>query len=133
MRLSGSGTIDMLGGGLDYSLRARIIETPAFADGEELDSLKGLTLPIRITGTQAEPKIMVDVGELAKGAAEQKLRDRLIRKLGLEEPAAEAPVAPVAEGEQPAAVAEQPPQDAKDVAKDAAKDELKKQLRGLFD
>ncbi len=123
MRLSGSGSVDLLGSAIDYRLNARIVETPVFDDGEDLGSLQGLTLPIRISGTQSAPQVAVDVGELAKGAAEKKLRDRLIKKFGLDEE-------PPAAGEASEAAADN---EAAQDPEDAAKDELKRQLRGLFD
>lgn len=133
MRLSGKGDINLLESSLDYDLAARVVETPVFEDGEDLDSLKGLVLPIRIKGSMDSPTVSVDLGELAKSAAEKKLKDRLFKKLGLDE-VEEA--SNDAAGEDPESQLEQPStnqQSAEDQLKDDAKKELKKSLRGLFD
>ena len=83
IRLNGSGRFNLIDNGLDYDLQARIVETPTFADGEDLDSLTGLTLPLELKGTLDSPKVRVDLGDLAKEAAEKELKDKLFEKLGL--------------------------------------------------
>lgn len=118
MRLSGKGRFSLIDSGLDYALQARIVETPTFADGEDLDSLTGLTLPISLKGTLESPKIRVDLGDLARSAAERKLEDKLRKRLGLDDEAATTDETSLTEE--------------KDL-KDEAKDELKRKLRGLFD
>ena len=45
-------------------------------------------LPVRIKGGIDAPKVSVDIGELAKSAAANKLKDRLRKKFGLDEPEA---------------------------------------------
>jgi len=137
MRLSGKGSINLLNSSLDYDLAARVVETPVFDDGEDLDSLEGLVLPVRVRGDINAPKASVDLGELAKSAAGKKFEDRLRKKLGLDEPEAGQELnnlpADTAESqtdsEQPST--EQP--SAEDQLKDEAKEKLKKKLRGLFE
>jgi len=142
MRLSGKGSINLLESSLDYELAARVVETPVFDDGEDLGSLKGLVLPVRIRGDINSPKVSVDLDELAKSAAGKKLKDRLRKKLGLDEPEAgqelnnipAGTAEPQTDSEQPSSEntsAEQP--SAEDQLKDEAKEKLKTTLRGLFD
>jgi AsmA protein len=135
MRLSGNGSINLLESSLDYDLLARVVETPVFADGDDLDSLRGLVLPIQIKGGIDAPQVSVDIGELAKSAAENKLKERLRKKFGLDEPESQKDTAL----EQPAS--DQPSSDqtssdqlsAEDQLKQDAKDKVKQKLRGLFD
>ena len=126
MRLTGSGVVNILDSTLDYTLRARVVETPVFDGGEELDNLTGKTLPVRLTGSFDSPRVTIDVGELAQDLAEDKLREKqaevedrlrkkLREKLGGDEQA-------TTEGEL---------QD--DSSSDDPKEQLKQQLRGLFD
>lgn len=76
MRLTGSGSLNLLDSTLNYTLRARVVDTPTFGDGEELDKLKGLAVPIKLSGALDSPSVSVDLGELAKSAAEQKIEER---------------------------------------------------------
>ena len=118
MRVTGSGQYSLLDNSLDYSLKARIVETPTFGEGEELDSLTGLTLPVRLRGTLDSPSVRVDLGDLVKDTAKKKLKDRLRDKLGLEYEPATTDEASLTEQQDP---------------EDQAKKELKRKLRGLFD
>ncbi len=140
MRLSGNGSINLLESSLDYDLLARVVETPVFADGDDLDSLKGLVLPIQIKGGIDAPKVSVDIGELAKSAAENKLKERLRKKFGLDEPESDKDGNADATAQENTAL-EQPASDqtssdqlsAEDQLKQDAKDKVKQKLRGLFD
>ena len=125
LRLSGSGDINLLQSTLDYSLQARVVDNPRFADGEDLSGLTGLTLPIKLKGALDSPSVSVDVAALAAGAAGQQVRDRLIKRLGLEEPEAPAaidPESPAAEDAVPAAPAQS----------EKPRDALKRELRDLI-
>ncbi len=81
MRLTGNGSFNLLSEAVDYTLQARVIDTPTFGEGEELDKLEGLTLPVRITGTASEPKVKVDLGELVKDAAKDAVKDKVRERL----------------------------------------------------
>jgi AsmA protein len=118
LRLTGKGAVDLLQQGLDYRFQAKVFETPTFPDGDTLDDLTGLSIPLTITGPVASPKVGVDLAGLAANAAAQKAREKLIERLGLDEPQE----APAAEGEQqPAEKKEEKPRDL-----------LKKGLRDLL-
>lgn len=86
LRLSGGGALDLVGKTMDYKLQAKVFETPTFEDGYKLDDLEGLTIPLTLKGAMDAPKVSVDLKNLATGVATQKLRDRLIKKLGGDEP-----------------------------------------------
>lgn len=119
LQLTGSGSVNLIDGSLDYGLRARVTETPVFADGTRLDKLTGLTLPVSVTGTLAAPKVGVDAEGLATEILQQKGREKLLEKLGLDEE-----TEPAADGS-----AESEP-DPEDVAKDRVKDKLRDLLGG---
>ncbi|MCK6372194.1 MAG: AsmA family protein, partial [Gammaproteobacteria bacterium] len=128
IRLSGTGSLALAGQALDYRLQAKVFETPTFEDGSTLKDLTGLTIPLTVKGPLDSPKVGVEIKQLATGIATEKLRERLLKKLGGDEPApAEgAEAAPAAgEGEQ-AAPTEAPPKEEK------PRDILKRGLRDLL-
>ena len=85
IRIDGQGTANLVKQDMDYRLNARVFGEPEFEDGEDLSDLAKFAIPLTISGDMASPKIGVDLAELAKDAAVQKVRDKLFEKLGLEE------------------------------------------------
>lgn len=97
LRLAGAGDIDIGNERLDYLLKASVVATSKGQGGGELDSLKGLTVPVRLTGPFARPDWKIELAGLAgeavkakvearkeelKQKAEDKLKDRLRGLLG---------------------------------------------------
>jgi AsmA protein len=117
IRLDGAGALNLVDRTMDYRLQAQVFETPTFEDGTTIRDLKGLTIPLTLSGAMDKPKVSVDLKNMATGVATQKLRERLLEKLGGDEPAP-------SEGEQ-AAPAE-PPKEEK------PRDILKRGLRDLL-
>jgi len=125
IRVTGGGAFDLLQKQLDYRLQARMLSRPDFPDAEDLADLERVTIPITVKGDAAAPTIGVDLAELAKDAAVQKAQDRLLKKLGLDEPD-EAGDAESTQGEEgDTAAQDEKPADTRDL--------LKKGLRDLFD
>ena len=83
LQLTGTGSVDLLKQWLDYRLQARVFDRPEFPDGENLDDLTGLVIPLTVAGDVESPKIGVDLAGLAKSAAGKKLQQKLFDKLGL--------------------------------------------------
>jgi len=134
LRISGAGQADLNSSQLDYQLNAKVIGTPEFDDGENLDELNGLTLPVSVTGDFDDPEIRFDLTSVIAGLAAKKLQERLLKKYGgVEEPAAGA-----AEGEgvdagdtAPEAEVDAVEQDNKS-DRDATKELLRESIRDLF-
>ncbi len=127
IRLSGSGALGLVDPTMDFKLLAQVFETPTFEDGSSIKDLKGVTIPLTLKGATDKPKVSVDLKNLVIPAATQKLKDRLLEKLG--EKPAPAEGTPPAGGEatgEPAAPAEQPPKEEK------PRDILKRGLRDLL-
>jgi AsmA protein len=97
LRLAGAGDIDIGDERLDYLLKASVVATSKGQGGGELDSLKGLTVPVRLTGPFARPDWKIELAGLAgeavkakvearkeelKQKAEDKLKDRFRGLLG---------------------------------------------------
>jgi AsmA protein len=109
LRLGGDGAIDIGRGMIDYTARATVTSTSAGQDGAELAALKGLTIPVRLTGPFEALDWKIQWSAVAAGVAKNQLEDKLKDKLGLK----------------PAAGASAPQQKPKDALKD-------KLLKGLF-
>lgn len=115
LRMTGVGDLDMLESTVDYRLDAQVVGAPEFDDGEVLDDLEGLVLPIVVTGPTDAPDISVDFAAVAAAIANKKLQQRLQDKLfgGTEKQ-------------------EDSSEDAA-TAKESPRDQLRKSLRKLFD
>ena len=97
LRLGGEGTIDIGQGRIDYLARATVTGTAKGQDGADLAALKGLQVPVRLTGPFAALDWKIEWSSVVAGAVTQGLknevRNRLEEKLGLKpaDPAASAP------------------------------------------
>jgi len=90
LRLGGAGTIDVGKGRIDYVARATVAETSKGQGGAELAALKGVTVPVKLSGPLESMDWNIQWSAVAAGAAqaklEEKLRDKLGDKLGLKPP-----------------------------------------------
>ena len=75
-RLEGAGTINIPQTTLDYLAKVAVVETSEGQGGKDLAALKGVTVPIRITGPLGSPKYSVDVASLAAELAKSQLGDK---------------------------------------------------------
>ena len=92
LRLGGEGAADIGRGTLDYTARATVTGAPTGQDGADLAALKGVTVPVRLSGPfdAIEWKIQWSAvaGEVLRNKAEDKLREKLNERLGLKPGAA---------------------------------------------
>ena len=109
LRLGGDGALDIAKGRIDYTARATVTDTAKGQDGAELAALKGLTVPVRLTGPFDAIGWQIQWSAVAAGAVRNQLEGKLKERLGLK--------APAAAGSAPAPT----PQD-----------KLKDKLKGLF-
>jgi len=139
LRINGAGKINLPKEAINYGLKVSIVGTSKGQEGLDLAELKGLTIPVKITGTFDKPKPTVDLASLFKEQAtaevKAKLADKLKEKvggdlggllgglLGTEEsaptPTTEASKTDVAPAEEPA------PKSAEEQLKGALGDKLK--------
>src|SRR5690606_24590684 len=93
LRVGGNGTIDIPAQSVDYLLRVSLVGTLAGQGGAERSALRGVTLPVRVTGPFASLSYSVEVERLARDALKQELtkqlEERLLGKGGSDKPAAE--------------------------------------------
>jgi AsmA protein len=76
LRLAGAGDIDIGGGRMDYLARATLVNTSTGQGGKEADKVKGLTVPVRITGPFEALSYKPELGDLAADMAKAKLEEK---------------------------------------------------------
>ncbi|MCK5769345.1 AsmA family protein [Algiphilus sp.] len=74
-RLLGDGTVDLSAEKLDVLARPSIVRTLKGQEGADLAELAGIEIPIRITGSWADPKIGIDLKAALQQQATGKLRE----------------------------------------------------------
>lgn len=117
-RIKGDGTVNIAKQTVNYLTSIVVVNTNAGQGGKDKESLKGITLPVRFTGSLSAPKYKIDTKALLKANTKQsidkkkdQLKDKLLDKLGVDAPANE-----------------------KEAAKEQAIDSLKEKLKNkLFD
>lgn len=76
LRLGGSGDIFIAEDRLDYTVRATVVPTLQGEGGPELEQLKGLTIPVRLSGPYTAIGWKIDFGSLAGNRAKELLEQR---------------------------------------------------------
>jgi AsmA protein len=92
VRVGGSGDVDIGRDRLDYTVKATVVSSLQGQGGPELEALKGVTVPVRLSGPFDNIGYKVDLGgvvsdkakerlsekrEALKGKAQEQLKDRL--------------------------------------------------------
>jgi len=80
-QVQGNGTIDIAAGQLNYLARVAVLDT---ADGQgdaDLKALRGITVPIRLSGPINRPIYRIDISALAAELAKIKLNDDVTDKI----------------------------------------------------
>ncbi len=70
LRLGGDGDIDIGNENLNYLVKATVVGTTAGQGGKELAELKGLTVPVKLSGPFASPQYQIDFSGIAASAAQ---------------------------------------------------------------
>jgi len=73
IRINGAGTANLVSEHVDYTVKAAIVKTEQGEGGAALDELKGLTIPVRVTGSFAQPKFDLQYDEILKARAKEEL------------------------------------------------------------
>ena len=69
LRLGGEGDIDIGNENLDYLVKATVVATAAGQGGKELVDMKGLTVPVKLSGPFTAPQYKIDFSGIAASAA----------------------------------------------------------------
>jgi hypothetical protein len=76
-RVQGSGTVDIAAGQLNYLARVTMVDTADEQGGADLKALRGVTVPVRLTGLISKPTYRVDIAALAAELAKTKFNDQV--------------------------------------------------------
>ncbi len=76
LRVEGAGDVDIGADKLDYLLKATVVNTLQGQGGPELQALKGLTIPVRISGPFNSIGYKVDFGSVATDLVKKQLEGR---------------------------------------------------------
>ncbi|HEX4894915.1 MAG TPA: AsmA family protein [Solimonas sp.] len=76
-RLAGSGEIDLVNETINYLAKPTVVETSQGQGGKGLEQLKGLTIPIKLTGSLYAPKYKLDLDNALKQKATESIRQEL--------------------------------------------------------
>jgi len=75
-RLEGAGTVNIAQSTLNYLTKVAVVESSSGQGGKDLAVLRGITIPIKITGNLDKPQYIVDVASLAGELAKSQLGDK---------------------------------------------------------
>ncbi len=76
LRLGGEGDINIGTDSLNYVAKATLVATAAGQGGKDAADLKGLMVPVRISGPFSALKYEVDINAMANAAAKQKIDEK---------------------------------------------------------
>jgi len=81
VRVGGAGDIDIGNSQLNYVAKAAVVATARGQGGADLDHLKGLTIPVKLTGPFDAPRYEIDYRALAGDAAKAKVKEKAKEKV----------------------------------------------------
>jgi AsmA protein len=120
LRIGGAGKFDVGRGNVDYTARATVVDTSKGQEGAELAALKGVTVPVKLSGPFEAIDYKIQWSQVAAAALENKLKDKLSEKLGAK---LGLPAPGGAQGGAASAPQQQP---------QSSKDKLRDRLKGLI-
>jgi AsmA protein len=84
LRVEGTGDIDLPKEGIDYEVTAKIVGSLKGQGGKGLEDLKGVPIPVQLSGTFAEPKYKIRLDKVLKESAQKEVTEKIEKKLGKE-------------------------------------------------
>ena len=76
IRVGGAGDIDIANERLDYLVKATVVSTLQGQGGPELQALKGVTIPVKLTGPFTSIGWKIDFGGMVNDLAKQKIESK---------------------------------------------------------
>jgi AsmA protein len=110
LRAAGAGDIDIANERLNYTLKATLVASLEGQGGREVADLRGLTVPVHLTGALAAPRYSIDFAGMVTDLAGQRLQDEIAKRAGGALPAKPGGASP----------------------EEAVRDIVKDRLKGLF-
>ncbi len=86
LRLTGAGAVDLVQSRIDYLAKATVVGSAKGQEGKELDQLKGLTVPVHLTGPFENLSYKLDFaamgGDVVKEKAKEEIQRQVEKKAG---------------------------------------------------
>jgi AsmA protein len=82
LHLTGSGDIDIGASRIDYAARVSVVGTLTGQDGRQLSELRGLTIPVRLSGPLEQMTYDIEWAGVAREALKSRLAEELLGKAG---------------------------------------------------
>lgn len=76
LRLSGAGDIDIGAGQMNYLAKASVVANSAGQGGKDLEHLKGITVPVRVSGPFESLSYKLELANLVADAAKAKVEEK---------------------------------------------------------
>lgn len=76
LRVTGAGSVNLIAETLDYLVKPVIVSTAAGQGGEGLEELKGVPVPVKLTGPYASPDFAIDWAQVVTGSQKAKLEEK---------------------------------------------------------
>jgi AsmA protein len=77
LRLAGSGDVDIGAGTIDYLAKVSVVGTSGGQGGKEAADLRGVTVPVKISGPLDAPRFRADLGAAARDIAREKAEEKI--------------------------------------------------------
>ena len=82
LRIGGAGRFDIGGGRIDYTARATVTDAATGQGGADLAALRGVTVPVRLTGPLDAIDWKIEWSGVAAAAVQKRLEEKILEKLG---------------------------------------------------
>ncbi len=76
LRVNGNGTVNLVSERLDYLIKPVVVSTAKGKGGEGLDDLKGIPVPIKVSGSFSDPSYSLDMEALLKETGKAKIEEQ---------------------------------------------------------
>lgn len=81
LRVQGEGDIDLPKETLDYLVTAKVVGSLEGQGGKGLTDIKGVPIPVQLSGTFSDPKYKIRLDKALQGSAEKKVKEKVQEKL----------------------------------------------------
>ena len=80
MRITGTGTVNLLNDMVNFDLKAAMIDGPKLQSDPAMVKYAGATLPLRVTGTIDAPSVLPDFSAIVKSRVTKEVDQKLDEK-----------------------------------------------------
>ncbi len=81
LRVEGAGKANLVEESLDYTIRPVIVNTPKGQDGQGLEELVGIPIPVRIQGSWSDPQFKIQLAQILEEQQKARLKEKLDSKV----------------------------------------------------